>query len=132
MKVFEEKDQYVISVDKEKNRFILDFVGDANDPRNMPDLNTHVSEALKKVTKGYTLLAIISEKTKPPKLSFTQLGKELQKKFLDAGVVKTAVYVHPKLILQKMTLTVVSKLSGMNLKIFDNMEKAEKWIDEKD
>lgn len=130
MKLFEEKDQYVISVDEKKNRFILDFVGETKDPEKMPHYNEHVREALKKVEKGYTFLAILSENTKPPKLSLTKIMKDSQIDLVNSGVSKAAVFIHPKLILQKMTLTVVTKLSGMNLKVFDNREAAEKWLDE--
>lgn len=132
MVLFEEKDQYVISADVEKNRLILDFVGETKDPEKMPDYNKHVKEAVKKVAKGYTLLVILSENTKPPKLSLTKVMKESQEDFINAGVSKTAVFIHPKLILQRMTLTVVTKLSGMNLKVFHEREAAEKWLDEKD
>lgn len=132
MKVFEEKDQYEISIDTEKNRFVLDFIGEANDPKKMPNYNKHIREAAEKLSKGFTLLAIISENTKPPKLSFTKMGKVSQQDLVDSGVSKTAVYIPPKLVLQKMTLTVVSKLSGMNLKVFGDREKAEKWLEEKD
>ena len=132
MKVFEEKDQYEISVDTENNRFILDFKGEANDAKKMPNYNKHIREAAKELKKGFTLLAIISENTKPPKFSFTKIGKESQKDLVEAGVSKTAVYVPPKLVLQKMTLSVVSKLSGMDLKVFNDREKAEKWLDEKE
>ncbi|HLP45195.1 MAG TPA: hypothetical protein VK469_04575 [Candidatus Kapabacteria bacterium] len=131
MKLFEEKDQYVISVEKEKNRLIVDFVGECNDSEKMPNYNKHAREATKEVSKGYTLFVILSENTKPPKLSLTKVMRECQDDFIKAGVSKTAVYVPPKLILQKMTLTVVTKLSGMNLKVFDNKEKAENWLDEK-
>ena len=132
MQLFEEKDQYVISVDEKKNRVYFDFVGETKDPEKMPHYNEHVREALKKVQKGYTFMAILSENTKPPKLALTKIMKDSQIDLVNAGVSKAAVFVPPKLILQKMTLTVVTKLSGMNLKVFDNREVAEKWLDEKD
>ena len=128
----EEKDQYVILVDKEKNRIEVDFLGENRDPAKIPNYNKHVREAIKNVTSGFTLFVILSENTKPPKLGITKLMKESQQDYLKAGVFRTAVYVPPKLVLQKMTLKVVTKLSGMNLKIFDDKVEAEKWLDQKE
>ncbi|MCX6583024.1 MAG: STAS/SEC14 domain-containing protein [Candidatus Aminicenantes bacterium] len=131
MKVFEEKDQYELCIETEKNRIILDF-GECQDPAKLPNYNKHVREALKKVTPGYSLMASITEKTKPPKLAITKMLKESQQDFINGGVNKTAVVVPSKAILQKMTLLVVTKLSGMNIKVFSERNKAEKWLDEKD
>ena len=130
MKVFEEKDQYELYIDNDKNRIILDF-GECQDPVKLPNYNNHVREAVKKVSKGFSLMASITEKTKPPKLSITKMLKESQQDIINSGVGKTAVVVPPKSVLQKMTLQVVTKLSGMNIKVFSEREKAEIWLDEK-
>lgn len=130
MKVYEEKDQYELFIDNEKNRIILDF-GECQDPDKLPNYNKHVKEAIKKVSRGFSLMASITDKTKPPKLSITKMLKESQQDIINGGVGKTAVIVPPKSVLQKMTLQVVTKLSGMNIKVFSEREKAESWLDEK-
>ncbi len=131
MKVFEEKDQYEIYIENEKNRIILDF-GECQYPEKLPNYNRDVREAIKKVSRGYSLIASITEKTRPPKLAITKMLKESQQDFINGGVDKTAVIVPPKSVLQKMTLQVVTKLSGMNIKVFSERDKAEKWLDERD
>lgn len=131
MITFEEKDQYVISVDNEKNRIILDF-GECNDPGKIPHYNHHVREAIKKVKRDFSVIALITEKTKPPKFALTKILKESQLDIIDAGVGKTAIIVPPKSILQKLTLQVVTKLTGMDLKVFSERKQAETWLDEKE
>lgn len=130
MTIFEEKDQYVISVVDEKNRIIMDF-GECRDPEKIPNYNTHVKEAIKKVTREFSLMAIVSEKTKPPKFALTKILKESQLDFINAGVGKTAIVIPPKSILQKMTLQVITKLTGMDISIFSNRDQAEAFLDEK-
>ncbi len=129
---FEEKDQYQISGDREKNRVIIDFIGESKDPAKIPKYNDHVRQAIKEVTRGFTTLVIIAENTKPPKLGITKMMRESQQDLLKGGVSKTAVYIPPKLVLQRMTLKVVTKLTGMNLKAFDDKDKAFEWLDQEE
>jgi len=131
MKVFEEKDQYVISVDNEKNRVVLE-VEALNDPKKVPNFNKHIKEAIEAIgTRGFSCLVILSEKLPPPKFQLTASLKAGQKDFIAGGIGKSAVVVSPKSILQKMTLQVVTKLSGMNIRVFSGREIAETWLDEK-
>lgn len=127
--IFEEEGQYKITVEKEKNRIFATFTG-ADKPANMPHYLDHVKKAISQVTKSYTLLAAITEETKNPSFAMTKLLKDSQKLFIDGGVSKTAVVVPPKKVFQRMTLNVVTKLSGMEIKVFPSSEEAEKWLNE--
>jgi len=128
MATFEEKDQYSIDVDKEKNRFDMVFYGIMKKERDIPHYVEHVGKAVGMLKPGFLLFVEISEKSKPPGFSITRLLKQSQDIIKKGGNAKTAVYVSPKLLLQKMTLNVVSKLSGLEIKVFTNRDDAEAWL----
>lgn len=127
---FEEKDQYHIEVNPEKNRFDLAFIGHMKGEKDIPHYLEHVGKAVNMLKPGYLLFVEIAETTKPPGFSITKLMKQSQDIMKNAGNRKTAVYLSPKLMLQRMTLNVVTRLSGLNIKVFSNKEEAEKWLAE--
>ncbi len=130
MKKLEEKDQYEILVDESKKRIYLSFVGEFKKPADIPAYNDHVKEAVVTVGSGYTLLVDITSNTKAPSFAITKVLKDSQKTFMDGGVFKTAVVISPKLFLQRMTLDVVTKLTGMNLQTFKDRNVAETWLND--
>jgi len=129
---FEEKDKYEIVVDKDKNRIYMVFFSKTKGASDIPNYLEAVQQAVNNTVTGYTLLADISLHRGMPDFSLTTIMKESQKIYLNGGVSKTAIVRGKELILQRMFLQVVSKLSGMNLKSFETREEAEKWLDEKE
>ncbi len=127
---FEEKNQYHIEVYPEKNRFDLAFIGHMKVAKDIPHYLEHVEQAINLLKPGYLLFAEIAETTKPPGFSITKLLKQSQDIMKKAGNKKTAVYISPKLMLQRMTLNVVARLSGLDIKVFSNKDDAEKWLQE--
>lgn len=127
---FEEKDQYHIEVFSEKNRFDLAFIGQMKAEKDIPHYLEHIEKAVNLLKPEYLLMVEISETTKPPAFSITKLLKQSQDIIKNAGNKKTAVYISPKLLLQRMTLNVVAKLSGLEIKVFSNKVDAEKWLQE--
>lgn len=128
---FEQKDMYSISVDKAKNRMHILFLGHWAVPEDIPKYTDHVAQATSRLTPGYTILAEILDK-KPPTLKVTPIHKKGQQIMKDAGVSKTGVVVSKGQFLQKMSLSVVGRLSGMTVKTFNSKAEAEAWLDEKE
>ena len=127
---FEEKDCYSITVDKDKNRLNLLFLGHWKAPSDVPKYIDHVTEAVGMLKKGYTIVAEIRDK-KPPNLKVTSLHKKGQQVMKEGGVSRTAVILGKGQFLQKMTLNVVGRLSGLEVKVFSTTEDGVAWLDEK-
>lgn len=130
MTKFEEKDCYSIAVDKDKNRLNLLFLGHWKNPSEVPKYIDHVTEAVGMLKKGYTIVAEIRDK-KPPNLKVTSIHKKGQQIMKQGGVSKTAVILAKGQFLQKMTLNVVGRLSGLWVKTFTDTEEGIAWLDEK-
>jgi hypothetical protein len=128
---FEQKDMYSISVDKAKNRMNILFLGHWAEPDDIPKYTDHVDQATKMLTPGFTIYAEILDK-KPPTLKVTPIHKKGQQIMKEAGVSKTAVVVSKGQFLQKMSLSVVGRLSGMSVKTFTAKEEALAWLEEKE
>lgn len=128
---FEQKDMYSISVDKAKNRMHILFLGHWAVPEDIPRYTDHVAQATSRLTPGYTILAEILDK-KPPTLKVTPIHKKGQQIMKESGVSKTGVVVSKGQFLQKMSLSVVGRLSGMTVKTFNTIAEAEAWLDEKE
>jgi len=128
MAQFEEKDCYMMEVDQDKNRLNLTFLGHWQSPADIPYYLEHVAKSVGMLKKGYTIYAEINDK-KPPKLSVTGIHKKGQQIMKQAGVSKTAVVLKQRQILQKMTLNVVGRLSGMSTKVFYDKDEALKWLE---
>jgi hypothetical protein len=129
MTTFEEKDRYTITVEPEKNRMNIYFIGHWADPTDIPKYVEHVTESVGMLTKGYTIYAEINDK-KPPSLKVTPIHKKGQEVMKNAGVSKTAVVVGKGQFLQKMSLSVVGRLSGMDVKTFTAKEEAIAWLEQ--
>lgn len=128
---YEQEGMYSITVDKEKNRLHLVFLGHWAVPEDVPKYIEHVAEATSLLKNGYHALAEIKDK-KPPSLKVTNVHKKGQQIMREAGVNKTAVIIAKGQFLQKMTLNVVGRLSGMTVKTFHTVEEGEAWLDEKE
>jgi len=130
---YEQEGMYSITVDKEKNRMHLLFFGQWSVPEDVPKYTDHVAKATSLMKKGFHILAEIRDK-KPPSLKVTGIHKKGQQIMKKAGVNKTAVIIakgRKGQFLQKMTLNVVGRLSGMTIKTFTSVEEGEAWLDEK-
>jgi len=131
---YEQEGMYSITVDKEKNRMHLLFFGHWSVPEDVPKYTDHVAKATSMLKEGYNILAEIKDR-KPPSLKVTGIHKKGQQIMKEAGVNKTAVIItkgQKGQFLQKMTLNVVGRLSGMTVKTFTSVEDAEAWLDEED
>jgi len=128
---FEEKNQYHIEVYLEKNRFDLSFIGSMKKPEDIPHYIEHIGKAIEMLKPGFLIFAEITETSTPPGFPITKLLKQSQAMMKDGGNAKTAVLVSSKLILQRLTLNVVSKLSGLDIKIFTKRDEAEAWLQQK-
>ncbi len=128
---YEQEGMYSITVDKEKNRIHLLFLGHWSVPEDIPHYIEHVAEATSMMKKGYNILSEIRDK-KPPSLKVTGIHKKGQQIMKEAGVNKTAAIIAKGQFLQKMTLNVVGRLSGMTVKAFTSVEEGEAWLDEKE
>ena len=126
---FEEPNQYVVEVNPEKNRFSMIFSGHMKKAHNIPHYVEHVKKAVDMLKPGFLLFVEISKKSKPPGFSITKLLKESQGVIKAGGNKKTAVFVDPSLLLQRMTLNVVARLSGLDIKVFRNEEEATTWLE---
>ncbi len=124
---FEKENFYSIIADKEKNRIYLTVVGVWENPGQVPNYNSDMELAVKEIESGFTVLTTLAEE-KAPKFGMTNLHKKNQQIMMDAGLSKAAVYLPGRQILQKMTLNVVSKLTGMNVKVFSDRDEALKWL----
>lgn len=130
MVTFEKKNYYLIKADEKKNRYYLSVFGSWKSPDEVPKYLDETREAVKNLKKGFTCLCRIDD-DKPPKLSLTRVHRQVQLILMDAGVSRTAVYLPKGKVLQKMTLNVVSKFTGMDVKVFEIKEDAEKWLDQR-
>ncbi len=126
---YEEQGQYIIQVFPDKNRICYEFNGDLKNKNDIPHYVEHTQNAVDQITEGYTLLSVVTAKGAPG-FSATSPLKDSLKILKSKNVSKTAVVIPREKVLQRMTLNVVSKLSGMNVKVFDEVVNAETWLDE--
>jgi hypothetical protein len=126
---WEEPYQYTITVEKAKNLLRIVFFGDLKKPGDVPNFINHHKEAVAAVEDDYLLLAE-AKTPSPPGFGLTGLFKESHAVLLSKKIKKKAA-VASKLI-YKMVTKVTLKLSGMNAKVFDDTESAEKWLFEED
>jgi hypothetical protein len=129
MSKFEKEGFYVIEANVSKNRLYLAALGAWQSPDQVPDYLNHIRTALSELKKGFTCLTYIDD-DKPPKLSITRLQTTCMNSITHAGVGQTAVVIPKGKILQKMSLSVMLRLTGMKLKMFEDREEADKWLDE--
>jgi hypothetical protein len=127
MATIDDKDGIVITSDKEKNLYHMIFLGRWEDTPDGQNYLTNVKAAVSTLNRGYTALVEIRDK-KPPSLKATGMLKESQKIMVSHGVTKTAVVMAKSQVLQRMSLNVVGKLSGMDVKTFYDMNEAMAWL----
>jgi hypothetical protein len=127
---FEEKDQYHIEVYPDKNRFDMTFTGHMKSEKSIPHYVEHVGKAVGMLKPGHLTFVEIAETSAPPGFSITKLLKQSQDIMKRGGNRKTAVYISPKLMLQRMTLNVVTRLSGLDIKVYTKKDEAVKWMEE--
>lgn len=125
----EEPNQYVVEVDKEKNRFSICFYGHMKKAKDIPHYVEHVKEAVDMLKPGFLLFVEIAKHSKPPGFQITKLLKESQSIIKKGGNKKTAVFIDPSLLLQRMTLNVVTRLSGLTIKVFKDEKEAKDWVE---
>jgi hypothetical protein len=123
---FKKENYYEVKADTEKNRYYMTILGSWEGPEAVPDYLDQTKKALGKLKPGFDVLNQILD-TKPPKLSLTKLHNEVQKTLIKAGVSRVACVV-PKL-LSRVSLNVINKFVGMNLKTFSKKEDAIKWLE---
>lgn len=126
---FEEKDQYIYTVDLKKNFVKLVFTGDLKKAEDIPNYVEHTRKVIELVKDGYAIIAH-AKTGKSPGFSVITPFKESQKILQSKRTRKAAAVVER--IVQKMTVNVLIKLSGMAMKVFNSMDEAEKWIFEED
>jgi hypothetical protein len=126
---FEEKNYYSIEVEKEKNRLILTYLGRWKEPKEIPHYLDHMKEAVNQMSKGFSVIAKIQDEGLPS-IKVTSIHKEGQQILLERGVKKTAVILSSNQLLRKLTLSAIGRLSGLNIKTFENLDKAKAWLDE--
>lgn len=130
VKRFEEKDQYVIEANPEKNRITFHFIGDLKSKNDIPHIVEHTKEAVKLIADGYTLMAVVTAKGAPG-FSATSPLKETLVSLKSKNFSKAAFVMPKEKVLQRMTTNVVTKLSGINGKVCDDITQAEAFLDEK-
>ncbi|HLP48329.1 MAG TPA: hypothetical protein VK469_20480 [Candidatus Kapabacteria bacterium] len=128
--VYEEKDIYTITADLKKNRIHFFFQGQFDNVNKIPHYVEHSQKAVESLKKGFTILAEVVEGIKPPSITCTTPLKKSLDMFKEKEVGKVAVFIPKGNLLHKMSLNVVSKLSGLTAKVFGSKEEAEAWLDE--
>ncbi|MCI0471776.1 MAG: STAS/SEC14 domain-containing protein [Candidatus Aminicenantes bacterium] len=127
--LFEEAGQYSIEVFPERNRIKFIFTGDLKKKEDIPKYVEHSRKAIELVKEGYTLMSEVIANGAPGLAASADI-KEGLKILKSKKVLGTAVVLDPKKVLQRLTLNVVSKMSGMNVKTFTKLEEAETWLTE--
>ena len=119
---------YSIEVDKGNNRAYLGIFGYCKSTDAVPNLLNDVEKAASQLGNGFTLLTDVSQmKTHPQDVSALHI--ESQKIWVKNGLAKTAE-VLPNSAVDRMALGHRSRTSGMTAKGFEDIQKAEAWLDE--
>lgn len=121
-----ENEQYSLKVDITKNRAFLKINGFWRNKEDIPGYLQDWDEAIKKLTKGFTLLTDATKMTIHPG-DVRDVHSKAQEKIISAGVKKVAE-LHDENVAE-MQLNSVSSESGMPKKNFNDKEEALKWLD---
>ncbi|WMN12162.1 hypothetical protein QYS49_32650 [Marivirga salinae] len=121
-----ENKQYSLKVDITKNRAFLKINGFWRNKEDIPGYLQDWDEAIKKLSKGFTLLTDATEMTIHPG-DVRDVHSKAQEKIIKAEVKKVAE-LHSKNV-SIMQLDGVSRNSGMPKKNFNDKEEALKWLD---
>jgi len=124
---FEGNGEYVIEVDTQKNRISYDFCGQLDDYKKASDYLTHTKQAVEMVTPGYTLLSAVTTR-RVPSFNWTTPFRESMQLLKSKQPRRVAIVMD--MTLHRMVLNVVSKMSGLNTKVFSEQGSALTWLDE--
>ncbi len=128
MKTIAQNDYYAILVNTAKNRLYLTLTGFWKSRSVVPNYIEDMKKATQELSKGYTVLADVTQMKPPPK-DVVNVHMEAQTVAIAAGLSTTAEIVSQDVITQ-MSINRFSKESGMSKGTFDNTEEAEVWLDE--
>lgn len=123
---FEEEGQYSISVDTEKNRLKLTFLGDLKSPNFL----NHTRKALEKLSQGFTLLSHV-DSDKDPLLGTALLFKESFRMTQEKELSRAAFVNGKSNFIHKILKNYLADpgLSKLEVKIFRDLDKAEAWLE---
>jgi hypothetical protein len=121
-----ENKQYSLEVDITKNRAFLKINGFWRNKEDIPGYLQDWDEAIKKLSKDFTLLTDATEMTIHPG-DVRDVHSKAQEKIIKAGVKKVAE-LHSENV-AFMQLNGVSNESGMPKKNFNEKEAALEWLD---
>jgi len=124
----EEEGQYSIEVYPGKNHLQFNFFGELKKSADMPDYVKHVKTAVEKVKDGYTVLSYATTK-KTPGFSTTAVFKDGLKVMESRNMSRVAFVSGTGNVLHKMVINVLSKLSKLEIKVFDDIDAAQVWLD---
>lgn len=129
VRVWEEAGVYTIRVLKDKNRIELIFTSRLKNADDIPDFSEHVRKAVSEVKDGFTILANAYEVEGFPGFSVTKPFAEIQKILKSKNPLRSASVTRK--LGHKMIVGTIGKLSGLNSKVFDNLEDAKTWLDKR-
>ncbi len=127
MKEILKNDYYSITVDEKKNRIYLTITGFWKDTNSVTNYISDLTEACRRLTKGFTILTDITQ-MKPPSPEVGEIHMKAQKVLVDAGLSHTAEIL-PASAVAKMAVDRYSDESGMKKGSFSSTPEAEVWLD---
>ncbi len=125
MEIVASNEFYSIKVDKNKNRVYFSIIGSWGKRSDVEDYLLDWNKALKFLKPGFNIL---SDLTKMGPTLLTDLHLEAQELLIKEGLEKVAE-VYEGQVFAKMQIDKVSETSGMKKTVFDDMKKAEDWLD---
>ena len=126
MELIADTDFYSFNVDRAKNRIYLVYKGFWKTPDQVPDHVKHHTEAVSKLSPGFTVLADVRQMEG---VVITDIIEECQRYAIKAGIRKAArVYAKPTFM--QAQADQMHKKTGMKSRGFYSVEEAEAWLDE--
>lgn len=123
----EEEGQYSIEVYPGKNYIQFNFYGELKKSEDIAHYVEHVAKALEKINDGYTVLSYATTK-KTPGFSTTAVFKAGLKLMEARNMSRVAFVSGTGNILHKMVINVLSKLTKLEIKVFDEIDDAQLWL----
>lgn len=123
----EEEGQYSIEVYPGKNFVQFNFYGELKKSEDMAHYTEHVAKALEKVQDGFKVLSFATTK-KTPGFSTTSIFKEGLKLMEARNMSRVAFVSGTGNVLHKMVINVLSKLTKLEIKVFDEIDAAQVWL----
>ncbi|WP_181307135.1 hypothetical protein [Rufibacter sp. XAAS-G3-1] len=119
---------YLLRVDRERNRILLNLSGSWNSPEEVPFYLLHLKEALAFVKPGFSVLtdSRVLEDYAP---AVRQLHIDAQKMTVEAGISQVAE-VHELKNSVNQVIIAIAEESRIPLNIFDSLEDADAWLTE--